>query len=188
MYMLARLLQVLSYTFSQALHRLRICLSMQHKHEIQVPSLGGEDSLEGEMATHSSILVWIIPRTKEPGRLSSMGLQRAGHDWANKQLEFVIGDLDESWNLMSQEEFIFGFKSFFSSIFYVSVSQNINQEIQHWDDDGVEHWDDFTSVGGIQIAGSWVNEEQSPLVDGHRCQVGSTGREGILPSGGRTDL
>ena len=40
---------------------------------------------------------------------------------------------------MSQEEFIFGFKAFFSSIFYVSVSQNINQEIQHWDDEGVEH-------------------------------------------------
>ena len=40
---------------------------------------------------------------------------------------------------MSQEEFIFGFKTFLSSIFYVFVSQNINQEIQHWDDDGVKH-------------------------------------------------
>ena len=69
MYMLARLLQVLSYTFSQALLGLRICLSMQDKQELQVSSLGGQDSLEEEMATHSSILVWIIPRTKEPGRL-----------------------------------------------------------------------------------------------------------------------
>ena len=44
-------------------------MSMQDKQEIQVPSLGGEDSLEEEMATHSNILVWIIPRTKESGGL-----------------------------------------------------------------------------------------------------------------------
>ena len=35
-----------------------------------------------EMATHSSILVWKIPWTEEPGRLQWMGLQRVGHDWA----------------------------------------------------------------------------------------------------------
>ena len=38
--------------------------------------------LEKEMATHSSILAWKIPWTKEPGRLLFMGLQRVGHDWA----------------------------------------------------------------------------------------------------------
>ena len=48
--------------------------------ETQVQSLGGEDLLEKKMATHSSILVWRIPRTEEPGRLQSMGLQRVGHD------------------------------------------------------------------------------------------------------------
>ena len=37
--------------------------------------LGGEDALEKEMATHSSILAWKIPWTEEPGRLQSMGLQ-----------------------------------------------------------------------------------------------------------------
>ena len=37
-------------------------------------------SLEEEMATHSSILDWKIPRTEEPGRLQSMGLQSVGHD------------------------------------------------------------------------------------------------------------
>ena len=47
---------------------------------MQVPSLGREDSLEEEMATHSSILAWRIPRTEEPGGLQSMGSQRAGHD------------------------------------------------------------------------------------------------------------
>ena len=45
-------------------------------------SLGREDPLEKEMATHSSILAWRIPWTEEPGRLQSMGSQRVGHDWA----------------------------------------------------------------------------------------------------------
>ena len=48
--------------------------------ETQVRSLGWEDPLEKEMATHSSILAWKIPWTEEPGRLQSMGLQRVGHD------------------------------------------------------------------------------------------------------------
>ena len=48
--------------------------------ETQFQSLGGEDALEKEMATHSSILAWKIPWTEEPGRLQSMGSQRAGHD------------------------------------------------------------------------------------------------------------
>ena len=69
MYALASLLQVLSYSLSQALQGQRIRLSMQDKQEINVPSLGEEDSLEEEMATHSSILVWIILRTKAPGGL-----------------------------------------------------------------------------------------------------------------------
>ena len=46
-------------------------------------SLGQEDPLEKEMATHSSILAWRIPWTEEPGGLQSMGLQRVRHDWAN---------------------------------------------------------------------------------------------------------
>ena len=45
-------------------------------------SLGREDLLEKEMATHTSILAWKIPWTEEPGRLQFMGLQRVGHDWA----------------------------------------------------------------------------------------------------------
>ena len=43
-------------------------------------SLGQEDPLEEEMATHSSILAWRIPWTEELGRLQSMGSQRIGHD------------------------------------------------------------------------------------------------------------
>ena len=47
------------------------------KQETQVQSLGQEDALEKEMATHSSILAWKIPWTEEPGGLQSMGLQKS---------------------------------------------------------------------------------------------------------------
>ena len=50
--------------------------------ETWVRSLGREDPLEKEMATHSSILACSIPWTEEPGRLQSMGSQRVGHGWA----------------------------------------------------------------------------------------------------------
>ena len=50
--------------------------------ETWVQSLGWEDLLEKEMATHSSILAWKILWMEEPGRLQSMGSQRVGHDWA----------------------------------------------------------------------------------------------------------
>ena len=52
---------------------------------LNVPSLGGEDPLEEEMAPHSSTLAWRIPRTEKPGELQSMLLQRAGCDWAQTQ-------------------------------------------------------------------------------------------------------
>ena len=48
--------------------------------ETRVQSLGWEDLLEKEMATHSSILAWQIPWMEEPGGVQSMGLQKVGHD------------------------------------------------------------------------------------------------------------
>jgi len=48
--------------------------------ETWVQSLGWEDPLEKEMATHSSTVAWKILWTEEPGRLQSMGSQRVGHD------------------------------------------------------------------------------------------------------------
>ena len=48
--------------------------------EMLVQSLGWEDPLEEEMATHSSILAWTIPWTEELGGPQSMGSQRVGHD------------------------------------------------------------------------------------------------------------
>ena len=50
-------------------------MTMQEIREIRVPSLGREDSLEQEMATHSSILTWRTPWTEELGGLQSMGSQ-----------------------------------------------------------------------------------------------------------------
>ena len=48
--------------------------------KMKVQSLGREDPLEKEMATHSSIVAWRIPWTEEPGGLQSMGLQRVKHN------------------------------------------------------------------------------------------------------------
>ena len=54
--------------------------AMQETQETWVRSLGWEAPLEEEMATHSSILLWELPWTEQPGGLQSMGLQRVGHD------------------------------------------------------------------------------------------------------------
>ena len=56
--------------------------NLPSRQETQVQSLGWEDPLEEEMATHSRILAWRIPWTKEPDGLQSMGSQRVRHDWA----------------------------------------------------------------------------------------------------------
>ena len=56
--------------------------------ETQVWSLGGEDPLEKEMATHSSILDWRIPWIEEPGRLQSLGLKRLRQDWVTNTFHF----------------------------------------------------------------------------------------------------
>ena len=61
--------------------------------ETWVWSLGQEDPLEKEMATHSNILAWRIPWTGEPGGLQSTGSQRAGHDLGTKE--------QEVWKLLS---------------------------------------------------------------------------------------
>ena len=54
--------------------------SMRETQETRVPSRGGVDLLEKEMATHSRILAWEIPRTGEPGGLQSVRSQKVGHD------------------------------------------------------------------------------------------------------------
>ena len=54
--------------------------AMKELQESQIQSLGQEDPLEEDIATHSSILAWRIPWTEEPGGLQSIGSQRVGHD------------------------------------------------------------------------------------------------------------
>ena len=56
--------------------------------ETQVHSLGWEDPLEKEMATHSGILAWRIPWTEEPGGLQFPGSQRVGHGWVTNSFTF----------------------------------------------------------------------------------------------------
>ena len=95
---------------------------MQETQETWVQSLGQEDPLEKEMATHSSILAWEIPPTEEPGELQSMGSQESdtGHDLVTKpHIETEAGFLSFlgscisclEWNL--EEWFIFYIGSFF---------------------------------------------------------------------------
>ena len=58
--------------------------------ETGVWSLGQEDPLEKEMATHSSVLAWRISWTEKPGRLQSMGSQRVRHDWVTNAFMFTF--------------------------------------------------------------------------------------------------
>ena len=69
--------QVSSFTVSLVAQSVKALPAVQ---ETQVQSIGWEDPLEKEMATHSSIFAWKISRTEEPGGLQSMGSQRVRHD------------------------------------------------------------------------------------------------------------
>ena len=64
---------------------------MQKIQETQVWSLGQEDLLEEEMTSHSSILAWRIPGTREPVGLPSLGWHRVGHDWSDLAKGFPGG-------------------------------------------------------------------------------------------------
>ena len=57
--------------------RLPVVKNLPAMRETQIQSLGQEEPLEKDMATHCSILAWEIPRTEEPGRLQYMGLQKS---------------------------------------------------------------------------------------------------------------
>ena len=74
---------LLSKWFPLCEFSLLVALTVKHlptMRETQVQSLGWEDLLEKEMATHSTTLALKIPWTEEPGRLQSTGLQRLGHN------------------------------------------------------------------------------------------------------------
>ena len=63
-----------------------------------VQSMGGENPLEEEMATHSSIPAWETPWTEEPGRLQSMGSQRGGQDLVTEKQQPIMKDLEIVWD------------------------------------------------------------------------------------------
>ena len=121
--------------------------------ETQVQSLDREDSLEKGMATYSSILVWRIPWTEEPGRIQSMGSQRVIRDWMTNTFSFTVSDivmsLSISFRIMpsspSTQLHLAGFPSFYAWIIFYSypfiydehilVAVNnaaINMEVQIW--------------------------------------------------------
>ena len=79
-------------------------------------SLGGEDPLEEEMASHSSVLAWRISQTEEPGWLQSMGFQRVGYDWA------YTHTIHNLFNSLSRER----------GKFSVSVLSVLAQKSQKW--------------------------------------------------------
>ena len=81
------LCSIVSFLASPVAQTVKYLPAMQ---ETQVWSLGQEDSLEKEMATHSSILYWRISWTEEPGRLQSMGLQGVRHDWVNNTHSYLF--------------------------------------------------------------------------------------------------
>ena len=82
------------YIYLYMTQRLKCLPAMQ---ETWVGSLGLEDPLEKEMATHSSILAWRIPWTEEPGVLQSTGLQRVGHNWATSHVYTKLLCLIKPW-------------------------------------------------------------------------------------------
>ena len=67
--------------------------------ETRVRSLGQEDPLEKEMATHSSTLAWRVPWREEPGVLQSVGSQRVGQDWANSLSLSLSSEIQKKPNL-----------------------------------------------------------------------------------------
>ena len=90
---------------------------MQETQETWVWSLGPEDPLVEEMATHSSTVAWRILWTEEPGGLQSMGSQRVGHDWATNTHTHIelYGFLNIFWILTPLSD------TWFASIFSHSV-------------------------------------------------------------------
>ena len=69
-----------SYLINRASLVTQLVKNLPAMEETRIPSLGQEEPLEKEMATHSSILAWKIPWTEEPGGLKSMGVTRIVHN------------------------------------------------------------------------------------------------------------
>ena len=91
--------QFLSTTYKHASLVAQTIKHLPAMWETWVWSVGQEDPLEKEMATHSSTLAWKIPWTEEPGRLQSMWLQRVGHEWTFLPFLISIKTITDAFRL-----------------------------------------------------------------------------------------
>ena len=78
--------------------------------ETQETQEGWEDPLEENMATHTSILVWEIPWTEEPGVLQSKGSQRIGHNWATKHTHIRTQEQEEALLACFKQKYCYVFE------------------------------------------------------------------------------
>ena len=126
--------------------------------ETLVWSMGLEDCLEEEMATHSSILAWEIPWTEEPGGLQSLGLQRVRHDWVTKH-KLVPAKMDwKRWDFFLFKKNLFKGIRFLLKWWELKESKfqrNVNSTTVSWYSTKV------FSLGHLSILGVW-KEPKNP--------------------------
>ena len=80
----------IAYVRSKSKDRVAFLALKKKKKQKQCVSIIGEDPLEKEMATNSTILAWEIPWTEEPGELQSMELQRVSHNLVTKKQKSIL--------------------------------------------------------------------------------------------------
>ena len=104
------------------------CLSAMQETRLQ--SRGWEETLEKEMAAHSSTLAWKIPWTEKPGRLQSMGWQRMGHDWATSlSLHFSLHILS---SYLEENPYLSWIKFLLCSLRFLTICKSQVFFLQVW--------------------------------------------------------
>ena len=110
--------------------------------EIWVWSLGQEDPLEKEIATHSSILAWRIPWTEEPDGLQSTGSQRVGHDWVTSLFTFTNNNISSfTWSLWDLVSYVWS-----DILLLGNGTWKIWQNEEQWDKGRKRCWHDLLPV------------------------------------------
>ena len=123
--------------------------------ETQVRSLGQEDPLEKEMATHFSILAWKIPWMEEPGSLQSMGSQRTGHDWATSLASWKKS-YDRPRQHIKKQRHYFADQDLFSQSYDFSSSHVWMWELDHKQSWAPKNWCFWTVVPRKTLESPWT--------------------------------